>query len=143
MSCIRRNDSLLSPGSARGRHDIRGWPGSGWPARALRVAFWRRAQPSFSLLCAGLHFSFPSFVTFYTVVSHGCQPFEGVGCVPSPPAPRRSSRSPTGKIFGNREMRLLMLGLDAAGKTSAWPSLPARARPADHLAPTVQPSYTS
>jgi len=27
-------------------------------------------------------------------------------------------RSP-GKIFGNKEMRLLMLGLDAAGKTSA------------------------
>jgi hypothetical protein len=24
-----------------------------------------------------------------------------------------------GKIFGNREMRILMLGLDAAGKTSA------------------------
>lgn len=24
-----------------------------------------------------------------------------------------------GKIFGSREMRLLMLGLDAAGKTSA------------------------
>jgi ADP-ribosylation factor 6 len=25
------------------------------------------------------------------------------------------------KIFGNKEMRLLMLGLDAAGKTSAYP----------------------
>lgn len=25
-----------------------------------------------------------------------------------------------GKIFGNKEMRLLMLGLDAAGKTSAY-----------------------
>lgn len=25
---------------------------------------------------------------------------------------------PAGKIFGNKEMRLLMLGLDAAGKTS-------------------------
>jgi hypothetical protein len=25
-----------------------------------------------------------------------------------------------GKIFGNKEMRLLMLGLDAAGKTSEW-----------------------
>ncbi|KAL8860363.1 MAG: hypothetical protein Q9178_003334 [Gyalolechia marmorata] len=29
-----------------------------------------------------------------------------------------------GKIFGSREMRLLMLGLDAAGKTSTDPSLP-------------------
>lgn len=28
-----------------------------------------------------------------------------------------------GKIFGSREMRLLMLGLDAAGKTSTCPSL--------------------
>ena len=29
-----------------------------------------------------------------------------------------------GKIFGNKEMRLLMLGLDAAGKTSeSMPSL--------------------
>jgi ADP-ribosylation factor protein 6 len=26
----------------------------------------------------------------------------------------------SGKIFGNKEMRLLMLGLDAAGKTSEW-----------------------
>jgi hypothetical protein len=26
-----------------------------------------------------------------------------------------------GKIFGNKEMRLLMLGLDAAGKTSKFP----------------------
>lgn len=26
-----------------------------------------------------------------------------------------------GKIFGNREMRILMLGLDAAGKTSECP----------------------
>ena len=26
----------------------------------------------------------------------------------------------TGKLFGNKEMRLLMLGLDAAGKTSEW-----------------------
>jgi hypothetical protein len=26
-----------------------------------------------------------------------------------------------GKLFGNKEMRLLMLGLDAAGKTSALP----------------------
>ena len=25
-----------------------------------------------------------------------------------------------GKLFGSREMRLLMLGLDAAGKTSTW-----------------------
>lgn len=25
-----------------------------------------------------------------------------------------------GKIFGNKEMRLLMLGLDAAGKTSGY-----------------------
>ncbi|RSH91452.1 hypothetical protein EHS25_009751 [Saitozyma podzolica] len=25
-----------------------------------------------------------------------------------------------GKLFGNKEMRILMLGLDAAGKTSAW-----------------------
>jgi hypothetical protein len=25
-----------------------------------------------------------------------------------------------GKIFGNKEMRLLMLGLDAAGKTSSF-----------------------
>lgn len=25
------------------------------------------------------------------------------------------------KIFGQKEMRLLMLGLDAAGKTSAYP----------------------
>lgn len=25
-----------------------------------------------------------------------------------------------GRIFGNKEMRLLMLGLDAAGKTSMW-----------------------
>lgn len=25
----------------------------------------------------------------------------------------------TGKLFGNKEMRILMLGLDAAGKTSA------------------------
>lgn len=28
-----------------------------------------------------------------------------------------------GKIFGSREMRLLMLGLDAAGKTSVTPQL--------------------
>ena len=27
--------------------------------------------------------------------------------------------SDAGKLFGNKEMRLLMLGLDAAGKTSA------------------------
>jgi ADP-ribosylation factor protein 6 len=26
-----------------------------------------------------------------------------------------------GKIFGNKEMRILMLGLDAAGKTSTHP----------------------
>ena len=26
----------------------------------------------------------------------------------------------TGKLFGNKEMRILMLGLDAAGKTSAY-----------------------
>jgi hypothetical protein len=26
----------------------------------------------------------------------------------------------SGKIFGNKEMRLLMLGLDAAGKTSEY-----------------------
>lgn len=25
------------------------------------------------------------------------------------------------KIFGNKEMRILMLGLDAAGKTSEYP----------------------
>jgi hypothetical protein len=29
----------------------------------------------------------------------------------------------SGKIFGNKEMRLLMLGLDAAGKTSELPLL--------------------
>ena len=28
-----------------------------------------------------------------------------------------------GKIFGSREMRLLMLGLDAAGKTSESPAI--------------------
>lgn len=28
-----------------------------------------------------------------------------------------------GKIFGTKEMRILMLGLDAAGKTSEWPDL--------------------
>lgn len=27
-----------------------------------------------------------------------------------------------GKIFGNKEMRILMLGLDAAGKTSELPA---------------------
>ena len=64
-------------------------------------------------------FLFPSFVTFYTVFSHGCQPFKGVGYVCSctqlgPVLTRRHA----GKIFGNKEMRLLMLGLDAAGKTS-------------------------
>lgn len=32
-----------------------------------------------------------------------------------------------GKIFGSREMRLLMLGLDAAGKTSENPYAPERA----------------
>ena len=26
-----------------------------------------------------------------------------------------------GKLFGNKEMRILMLGLDAAGKTSEFP----------------------
>lgn len=26
----------------------------------------------------------------------------------------------TGKLFGNKEMRILMLGLDAAGKTSQY-----------------------
>jgi GTPase SAR1 family protein len=26
----------------------------------------------------------------------------------------------SGKLFGNKEMRLLMLGLDAAGKTSTY-----------------------
>ena len=30
------------------------------------------------------------------------------------------------KIFGSKEMRLLMLGLDAAGKTSMFPPPPAR-----------------
>ncbi len=29
-----------------------------------------------------------------------------------------------GKIFGSKEMRLLMLGLDAAGKTSPFHPLP-------------------
>lgn len=32
-----------------------------------------------------------------------------------------------GKIFGSKEMRLLMLGLDAAGKTSRNPPAPERA----------------
>jgi hypothetical protein len=32
--------------------------------------------------------------------------------------PASNSNRPTGKLFSNREMRLLMLGLDAAGKTS-------------------------
>lgn len=30
----------------------------------------------------------------------------------------------TGKLFGNKEMRILMLGLDAAGKTSTSPGSP-------------------
>lgn len=34
----------------------------------------------------------------------------------------RRSR-PTGKLFGNKEMRILMLGLDAAGKTSQFTEL--------------------
>jgi ADP-ribosylation factor family len=34
-----------------------------------------------------------------------------------------------GKIFGSKEMRLLMLGLDAAGKTSTVPLEHTRAHP--------------
>lgn len=65
-------------------------------------------------------FHLPSFVTFYTVFSHGCQSFEGVGCVYHARKARVDDSRVviTGKIFGNKEMRLLMLGLDAAGKTS-------------------------
>lgn len=63
-----------------------------------------------------------SFLTFNTIFSNGCQPFQGVGYVSHPARCRREpclTRQP-GKLFGNKEMRLLMLGLDAAGKTSMW-----------------------
>jgi hypothetical protein len=33
---------------------------------------------------------------------------------------RNEANAFTGKLFGNKEMRLLMLGLDAAGKTSQF-----------------------
>ena len=36
-------------------------------------------------------------------------------------SPPRNTNVVTGKMFGNKEMRLLMLGLDAAGKTSTHP----------------------
>jgi hypothetical protein len=36
---------------------------------------------------------------------------------------KRRSKALSGKLFGNKEMRLLMLGLDAAGKTSQYMSL--------------------
>jgi hypothetical protein len=51
----------------------------------------------------------------------------------------------SGRLFGNKEMRLLMLGLDAAGKTSKEPLL----RPSSLFVPwmmlivTRQRSYTS
>ena len=62
--------------------------------------------------------------------SHGCKSFKGVGyATPSFSLfvlQRLTMFIPgvcdlavnAGKIFGNKEMRLLMLGLDAAGKTS-------------------------
>ena len=33
---------------------------------------------------------------------------------------KQRSKALSGKLFGNKEMRLLMLGLDAAGKTSQY-----------------------
>ena len=78
-------------------------------------------SPCLTSLC-WTTFLFPSFVTFYTVFSHGCQPLKGVGYVlllEINSADRPHIRL-TGKLFGNKEMRLLMLGLDAAGKTSEW-----------------------
>jgi hypothetical protein len=33
---------------------------------------------------------------------------------------KRRLKALSGKVFGNKEMRLLMLGLDAAGKTSQY-----------------------
>ena len=47
--------------------------------------------------------------------------------------------SHVGKIFGNKEMRLLMLGLDAAGKTSE--SRPAFIRPRHSLTPRPAASH--
>lgn len=41
-------------------------------------------------------------------------------CLSSTSVPREAN-AVLGKMFGNKEMRLLMLGLDAAGKTSAHP----------------------
>ena len=46
---------------------------------------------------------------------HYCQYF---------PGSQSNRMGAAGKIFGNKEMRLLMLGLDAAGKTSVFCTSP-------------------
>ncbi len=53
----------------------------------------------------------------------------------------------SGRLFGNKEMRLLMLGLDAAGKTSEEPLMKLSFSPSSAswimLIRTRQRSYTS
>ena len=44
-----------------------------------------------------------------------------------------------GKIFGSKEMRLLMLGLDAAGKTSKYTSFPFPAPALHPFCPLLTP----
>jgi len=100
-----------------------------------------RADYRKRMLCDGLlsrlqlpppkHTTPPSVLTFlynlslytYTRINnhHGCKSFKGFGYVsPLNTAPRQTNVV-LGKMFGNKEMRLLMLGLDAAGKTSTYP----------------------
>jgi len=55
------------------------------------------------------------------IYNHGCKSLKGFGYVsPHNTAPCEANVL-LGKLFGNKEMRLLMLGLDAAGKTSTRP----------------------
>ena len=74
----------------------------------------------------------PSVLTFlykplslhtYTLIhNHGFKSLKSFGYVFPPNTAPRGANVVLGKMFGNKEMRLLMLGLDAAGKTSMQPN---------------------
>ena len=87
--------------------------------------------------CATLsvHVAYPSSSSIH-IPHHGRKSFKGVGYSFTLPFLAAIVLNLTpGKIFGNKEMRLLMLGLDAAGKTSMSPSvacIPGRVQLSDH-----------
>jgi len=74
-----------------------------------------------------LTFLYNLFLYTYTrIYNHGCKSLKGFGYVsPLNTAPCETD-AVLGKMFGNKEMRLLMLGLDAAGKTSTHPRFSCR-----------------